>query len=169
MIEFKNDCDCLRGLSRKAGADGRWFTQEFGFQAPRMARSVVEMCRRRHRGGLARVATVSNSSCVQAQGCILSKKFGSKTFGSKSLAIFKANNFPKKLCLCLSSSFARIVYFGCCRFWLAPCHCWQIWKQILWKKVDLGQNSAFNMYNIVFADLIETFVFPNAAYLLTLD
>ena len=25
------------------------------------------------------------------------------------------------------------------------------------------------MYNIVFADLIETFVLPNAAYLLTLD
>ena len=35
------------------------------------------------------------------------------------------------------------------------------WKQILRKKVDLEQNSAFNMYDIVFTDLIETFVLPN--------
>ena len=37
------------------------------------------------------------------------------------------------------------------------------------KKADPEQNSAFNMYDIVFADLIDTFVLPNAVYLLTLD
>ena len=36
------------------------------------------------------------------------------------------------------------------------------------KKADPEQNSAFNMYDIVFADLIDTFVLPNAVYLLTL-
>ena len=37
------------------------------------------------------------------------------------------------------------------------------------KKVDLEQNSDFNMYNIVFADLIEASVLPNAVYSLTLE
>ena len=31
------------------------------------------------------------------------------------------------------------------------------------KKVDLEQNSAFNMYDIMFTDLIETFVLPNTS------
>ena len=39
----------------------------------------------------------------------------------KSLAIFKANRGLKKPCLCHSSTFSRIIYFGCCRFRLAPC------------------------------------------------
>ena len=37
------------------------------------------------------------------------------------------------------------------------------------KKADLEQNSAVKMCNIVVADLIKTFTFPNAAYLQTLD
>ena len=39
----------------------------------------------------------------------------------KRLAIFKANKCPEKPCLCLSSTFARMIYFGSCRFRLAPC------------------------------------------------
>ena len=50
---------------------------------------------------------------------------------------------------------------------LAPCPANM--KRNPQKKADREQNSAFKMYNIVVADLIESLFFPNAAYSLRLD